>query len=382
MAIGTPVGFGNVPADTTSNTATVTLPTITTAGYVAIVVGLNSATNDVFSAPAGYYRSADSPITTGTTQRGSLWFKAVTSADSGLTLTFGLSASQRWVVGGVYVPGAGGLGATVNWVDDSGDTSLDIPAITPAHPDALRLVIASVRYTSAAGTTAEPSGWTEYYDQCTSNASGARVGIWIGGVQLTGQQGVAQTAATGTHSTGSRNAAWELTLTPTGNAVQVQKVGAVATVPGNAVLVHQVQATATPPSNAVLVHQISAASTGPTNAVLVHQLSATAASPPIPDAGPDQSNVTSFSTVTLSGSATNGTPDTWTWVAPGGITLSGTGATRTFTAPANAAGISLTFSLTVTNANGTSSADTVVVNVLPHNEWMMTVGGLKAIRPF
>lgn len=108
--------------------------------------------------------------------------------------------------------------------------------------------------------------------------------------------------------------------------------------------------------------------------------------PPTANAGADQVNVDAFSTVTLNGSGSSdpdGTIASYAWTQTGGtsVTLSGTGATRTFTAPATLAGDTLMFSLTVTdNGGATSTADTMTVTVLPHTEWLMTSGGLTAIH--
>lgn len=94
-------------------------------------------------------------------------------------------------------------------------------------------------------------------------------------------------------------------------------------------------------------------------------------SSPVANAGPDQT-VESLSVVTLAGSGTN-TPTSYAWTQTSGtaVTLSSTSsAAPSFTAPADYAGQVLVFSLTVTNATGTSSADTVIINVNPHIEWI------------
>lgn len=106
---------------------------------------------------------------------------------------------------------------------------------------------------------------------------------------------------------------------------------------------------------------------------------------PTADAGPDQT-VDSFATVTLTGAASSDSDGTiasyaWSQVSGTAVALSGSGATRTFTAPANSAGTSLVFGLTVTdNLGATSTQDNMAVTVLPHVEWLMTAGGLVPIR--
>lgn len=94
---------------------------------------------------------------------------------------------------------------------------------------------------------------------------------------------------------------------------------------------------------------------------------------PIVNAGADLTNVEPLSTVTLSATA-NMAVTTWTWAQTGGpaVTLTGTGASRTFKAPANENGATLTFTV---SADG-SPTDTVVVEVLPHDLWVLRGGEL------
>lgn len=97
----------------------------------------------------------------------------------------------------------------------------------------------------------------------------------------------------------------------------------------------------------------------------------------IASAGPDQFDIEPLSTVTLTATA-NTAVTTWAWTQTAGpaVTLSGTGATRTFTAPATQAGTTLTFSVTA----DASPADTVDVEVLPHDVWVVQSGALVAAR--
>lgn len=98
---------------------------------------------------------------------------------------------------------------------------------------------------------------------------------------------------------------------------------------------------------------------------------------PIVDAGADRSNVEPLSTVTLAATA-NMAVTAWTWTQTGGpaVTLTGTGATRTFTAPANENGATLTFTA---SADG-SPADTVTIDVLPHDLWQLRSGVLVPVQ--
>ena len=162
------------------------------------------------------------------------------------------------------------------------------------------------------------------------------------------------------------------------NAVLVERITATV---GNAVLVQSLAAAASPSAgNAVLVQSVKATVAAPTgNAVLVQSLkSAISGGPPTANAGPDQS-VEPWATVTLTGAASTavGTVTGYAWTQTSGpaVTLVGTGSTRTFTAPASAAGATLVFSLVVTDNTGlVSTADTVTVTALPATEFYATAG--------
>jgi LmbE family N-acetylglucosaminyl deacetylase len=94
--------------------------------------------------------------------------------------------------------------------------------------------------------------------------------------------------------------------------------------------------------------------------------------PPSVNAGPDQS-VAQFTPVTLAGSAadSDGTISAYLWTQVGGapVTLNGANtATASFTAPATASALALTFSLRVTDNQGAIVTDTVTVIVTPTND--------------
>lgn len=166
------------------------------------------------------------------------------------------------------------------------------------------------------------------------------------------------------------------------NAVLVERLAAAIT--ANAVLVHNVTATAVPSTaNAVLVYDIGASAVPPTgNAVFVQKLGASAV-PAVPaNAGKDQS-VEPWSTVTLDGSATTGTIASYAWAQTNGtaVTLAGSGASRTFTAPALMAGDTLTFALTTTDNQGATSTDSVQVIVLSATEFIRKNGVWVPCRP-
>jgi hypothetical protein len=105
------------------------------------------------------------------------------------------------------------------------------------------------------------------------------------------------------------------------------------------------------------------------------------------DAGPDQTGVEPFSTVTLDGSNStsgNGNSLSYLWTQTGGapVDLAGSGAERTFEAPATLTGATLTFQLRVNNGVATSAADTMQVQVAPHTIWTIAAsGGMHADKP-
>jgi hypothetical protein len=92
---------------------------------------------------------------------------------------------------------------------------------------------------------------------------------------------------------------------------------------------------------------------------------------PVANAGPDQS-VNENTLVTLNGSAStdaDGDALTYQWTAPAGITLhAATASVTTFTAPEVTSDKAYTFTLTVSDATATSTADLVVVTVKQVNK--------------
>lgn len=101
---------------------------------------------------------------------------------------------------------------------------------------------------------------------------------------------------------------------------------------------------------------------------------------PTANAGPDQTTVEPWATVTLTATATDpdGTTPTVSWAQTAGspvVTLGGSGATRTFTAPASIAGTTLTFTATASDGS-LSSTDSMTVTVLPVTE-RAAIGGVE-----
>lgn len=95
------------------------------------------------------------------------------------------------------------------------------------------------------------------------------------------------------------------------------------------------------------------------------------------NAGPDQADRVPFSTVTLDGTASTGSPTVYQWRQITGptVTLSSTSAAQpTFTAPALLAGATLTFGLKVGDGSTLSAEDTVQITVKPHDLFVMKGG--------
>jgi|ERR1044072_1378665 hypothetical protein len=108
---------------------------------------------------------------------------------------------------------------------------------------------------------------------------------------------------------------------------------------------------------------------------------------PTANAGADQTGIEPYTTVTLNGSGSSdsdGTIASYAWTQTAGsptVTLSGTGANRTFTAPNVVGGTTLTFGLTVTdNGGATSTQDTMTVTVLGASEAIRVSGAWSARR--
>lgn len=100
-------------------------------------------------------------------------------------------------------------------------------------------------------------------------------------------------------------------------------------------------------------------------------------------AGSDQINIEPFTTVTLTGTYTGAAPTSWTITRNGGtggtVTLSGSGNTRTFPAPASLDQETYTFDIEGTLGAATDT-DSVTITVLPHPEWRWNGTVLKPFR--
>lgn len=105
--------------------------------------------------------------------------------------------------------------------------------------------------------------------------------------------------------------------------------------------------------------------------------------PPVAHAGGNQTNKKAGTTVTLDASSStdsDGTITGYSWAQTAGsptVTLSGTGAARTFVAPPTLTGTTLTFQVTVTDNDSNTSTGTCTVAILPAPIRIMTASGVK-----
>lgn len=102
---------------------------------------------------------------------------------------------------------------------------------------------------------------------------------------------------------------------------------------------------------------------------------------PTANAGLDQTGVEPWNPVVLTGSDSDsdGTVTGRAWAQTAGsptVTLTGSGASRTFTAPGTVAGTTLTFTYTVTDSGGATASDPMTVTVLPATE-RAVIGGVE-----
>lgn len=103
-----------------------------------------------------------------------------------------------------------------------------------------------------------------------------------------------------------------------------------------------------------------------------------AGSPPIANAGASIENVEPWTTVTLDGSnsTSSGTITNYSWSQTSGnaVSLQGSGAVRTFIAPATATDATLSFQLVVTDSLAQSANDTIDVTILRATEYVAQGG--------
>lgn len=103
--------------------------------------------------------------------------------------------------------------------------------------------------------------------------------------------------------------------------------------------------------------------------------------PPTSSAGTDQAGIEPFTTVTLTGSDgdTDGTVVTRVWrqVSGTSVTLTGSGTTRTYSAPGTISGASLVFGYKVTDNAGLDSSESTVTHTIQAATERAVMGGVE-----
>lgn len=308
----------------TANGGSITIPAGAPVGARCyLVVAINTA--NVIGTPAGWAHAGSSPLSPGSTLTLAVFTRTLTAGQPGSSVTIDTGGNARWSAGMICLAGASAQNAAATpSSDNSADTAIAYPGITPGADDSMLVAIGGLQVPASPTGHAPPATWTEAFEVFTSIAGDPQIGAFCSVKQLSGQSGVPQSGVNATGAADVRDGVFLFAVTPT------------------------------------------AANVAPTA-----------------DAGPDQADVEPFATVTLTGGGgdTDGTIVSHAWTQTGGspaVTLSGTGTDpRTFEAPATMDGVTLTFQLVTTDDDAaTSSPDTVDITVLPHNMWRVDDDGI------
>lgn len=332
MALGTPVST-NANAATAINTAMAgTLPATISNGSLALAFVTNNSASTLSGVTSGWTLIAG-PTTIATFNNQCIWLyaKAVGVADESAAFAGTLSTSGRWTVSITVIPGAASsldVAAAYSAGSSETITSLAFGAVTPVTANDMLMIFGS-RYIPAASTATStpPSGYTELVDAATTNTSGAKFGNWVGYKQLSGQAGSAQGAPTVTLDAAGNMNGWIVAIAP-----------------------------------------------GATNV------------PPTANAGPDQTAVEPYTTVTLT-SAASASNDSGTltrsWAHTSGPSSTGALSSTTATSPTVPSSPGLTdqtdvWTVTITDSVGTSNTatDSVSITTLAATEGYLNGSGV------
>jgi hypothetical protein len=317
MTLSTPTGAGNVTTASAGVASSVTLtkPSNTADGdvLVAALYWRNSAGTP--APPSGWAQIG--PLNT-TFETFGLYAKAIPSAaaETATDYAFPVTGTGSQRVAGIMFRVLGGNLTTIQDAFGSlapytGTASVVLPEVTAATSYTLLVAYGINNAGATTSTFTAPGGMTTIGTVTADNGSTST--IWVG------TQVLSAAGATGTR-------------TPTISPAASNSGGFMVTLRGVPALTSQ------------------------------------------PDLGPDRT-VESRAAVTLTASI-GGTPTTWNWAQTAGptVTLSGTGSSRTFTAPATYDGATLTFTAVASDGSSTSPAGSVNVDVRAHQWWVNRTG--------
>lgn len=307
-------------------TQSITLPAGIPASSTAYLV-LHMNTLPTTTTPPSGWTEVQAPIQAGTVSNAytALYSKSVGASDSGTTVACATTGTTpRYAVAVVVVSGGTIDVAPALTATGTASTSHNYGAVTPGADNCFDVLIGGFSNTTAGGAISHtpPAGWTEDVDNSTTYGTSIDVATWIGHRTLSGQSGVSQAAGSVTANVNSRANLWRFTVSPTA------------------------------PANVSPTVTVAASTTTPAPGQTV--------------------------TLTATGTDSDGTIASYQWTQTAGpaVTLTGSGATRSFVAPYRRptdGPATLTFSVTATdNAGATSTAATVSATVPVHPEWWFT----------
>ena len=182
-----------------STTVSFTLPTGIVNGSLAVGEVVTNG-NATLTLSGSWAEAAGSPIGNGSTMNTHVLTCPVGASDSGTTVTFTLSAGQRWQVKGLVTSGVSttldNLASAVV-TSTTQVSSITGPNLTPVHNNCLKLAFIGARIPSNGTATVNQDsgdGYSEEVQSSTNNSGNPNVVLDLQVQQLSGQAGVAQGA--------------------------------------------------------------------------------------------------------------------------------------------------------------------------------------------
>lgn len=254
----------------------------------------------------------------------SVWHLVTAGEETGSTTSWnlanlfaGIETGRYWMIVLRGVDSSSPIDAVGSWFQETTDNAAEFAAVG-TDVDNGSLVVRCIMSDGASRTFTTPAGHTKLQDGGSNN------GGWLGYLTTPTTAGVATPAAATTMSSGDE-------------AISFSVAVRMASSPANI---------------------------------------------PVADAGENQTGVVPGQTVTLdaSESTDDGSITGYDWEQTIGsptVTLSGSGATRTFTAPPTLTGTILTFQVTVTDNDSNTDTDTCTVAIEPASMRIMTASGIE-----